>query len=242
MVEEIELVSSEPVHARRIRILELLLVVAVAFGPALISAAYHEFHTRADAQENKDQILQTLLGIVEELIALAVLRYVLFRQGRQFKDLGLSFGPKDLLRSAPVFTAAMFAYGLIYVFLGLLYKIATGHPIPRSEHSLSYAAFGLNLGTVLLMVINPFYEELIVRAFVITEVSALARSTMLAVLVSVGVQSSYHIYQGLQRTIAVSAAFLIYSLYYVRYKRVMPVILAHMYTDLIALFYYSRHY
>lgn len=92
---------------------------------------------------------------------------------------------------------------------------------------------------MLSMFINPFYEEIIVRAYTISEVKCLTGSNYLAIILSIVIQTSYHLYQGLSSALMLAVMFLVYSLYYVKSKRIMPVIIAHMYFDFMALIRYS---
>jgi membrane protease YdiL (CAAX protease family) len=75
--------------------------------------------------------------------------------------------------------------------------------------------------------VGPFYEEMIARAFTMSEVEALTGSAGLAVVASVALQTSYHLYLGLPNALAVGATFLISACYYARFRRITPVILAH---------------
>ena len=88
---------------------------------------------------------------------------------------------------------------------------------------------------VLFLIINPFFEELTARAYVISEVQFFTSSRGLAVLFSVLLQSSYHLYQGLGPALLTIPLFAVFSLYYVKTKRILPVILAHMFFDFLAL-------
>lgn len=69
-----------------------------------------------------------------------------------------------------------------------------------------------------------------------SEVIRLGGSCWLAVLISVAVQLSYHLYQGPAGAITITITFTVFSIYYVRTRRVMPLILAHLGYDLHALF------
>jgi membrane protease YdiL (CAAX protease family) len=93
----------------------------------------------------------------------------------------------------------------------------------------------LSILGVLFLLLNPFFEELIVRAYVISEVQFFTGSSFLAILVSVAIQSSYHLYQGLVPALLTTSLFTVFSLYYVRTKRITPVIIAHMFFDFLAL-------
>ena len=77
------------------------------------------------------------------------------------------------------------------------------------------------------VLLNPFFEELIVRAYLMTEVQDLTGSSALAILVSVIVQFSYHLYYGWAGAISLSFQFLIFALYYARSRNISPVIVAH---------------
>jgi membrane protease YdiL (CAAX protease family) len=105
--------------------------------------------------------------------------------------------------------------------------------------------FGTALGflPVLYVLLNPFYEELLVRAFLISEMEAIYRGTALAVLASVALQTSYHLYQGLPMALSHIPAFLLFSLYFVRTRRILPVIFAHMLMDVsaLAVYFYRLH-
>ena len=83
------------------------------------------------------------------------------------------------------------------------------------------------------MILNPFFEELIVRAYLMTEISELTGSTLLAVMISVLVQTSYHLYYGLMGALSVAFIFLVFAIYYARSKRALPIVVAHELFDLI---------
>jgi membrane protease YdiL (CAAX protease family) len=79
--------------------------------------------------------------------------------------------------------------------------------------------------------LNPFFEELVVRAYLMTEVTALTGSTIWAVILSVVVQFSYHLYYGWAGAISLSFQFLVFALYYAHSRRALPVVLAHGFFD-----------
>ncbi len=72
--------------------------------------------------------------------------------------------------------------------------------------------------------VNPFFEELLVRAFLITEIEAIFANTNLAATMSIVLQTTYHLYQGIRSALALSSSFTLFTLYYVRKRRILPVI------------------
>jgi membrane protease YdiL (CAAX protease family) len=81
-------------------------------------------------------------------------------------------------------------------------------------------------------VLNPFFEELIVRAYLMTEVAELTGSSALAVVISVAVQFCYHLYYGWSGALSLSFMFLIFALYYARSSRALPIVVAHGFFDI----------
>jgi membrane protease YdiL (CAAX protease family) len=50
---------------------------------------------------------------------------------------------------------------------------------------------------------------------------------VLAVLLSVALQFSYHLYYGWYGAASVSCSFLLFSLYYARTRKALPIVVAH---------------
>jgi membrane protease YdiL (CAAX protease family) len=82
--------------------------------------------------------------------------------------------------------------------------------------------------------LNPFFEELIVRAYLMTEVADLTGSSALAVAASVLFQWSYHLYYGWAGATSMAFMFLALSLYYARSRHALPIIVAHAFFDIYA--------
>ena len=99
----------------------------------------------------------------------------------------------------------------------------------------AFIGAGISVLTVLFVVVNPFFEELIVRGYTISEITPLGGSPNLAIFVSVLIQMSYQVYRGLLRCIALTAVFLVFSIYFSRTRKIAPVIVAHFWSDARAL-------
>ena len=132
-----------------------------------------------------------------------------------------------------VSAASWLAYILGSVAVGLVYyAIFKALPvIPDGRKIFGHPA----VATIPYILLTPFFEELIVRAYLMTEVSELTGSTALAVAASVIVQFSYHLYYGWMGAIMVSFLFLAFALYYARSRRALPVIIAHGAFDIYGL-------
>ncbi len=216
----------------RMRVLELGVVILVAILPLI-------YNSTAAVLAGVGQVtpltssISYLRGVITELASLALLGYVLVRQGRSLRDLGFSFRWRDLPISALLFVvmyiaAYVFALGLYLAYYSLTgYKLDfTPLNVVQSPVSVSYALFSL---------VNPFFEELVVRAYVQSEVQHFTGRASAGILVSVAIQVSYHLYQGLTAASSLVVVFLIFALYYASQKRIMPVILAHLYSDVLSM-------
>lgn len=225
-------------NSKTYRALELYLVVGVAFAAPIFVAIYSLFFGSLTQHTQVSGVL-VFYGLIYELLALAVLIYVLSRQGRSLKQIGLSFSWKDIPISLLLILISYVAfYGCYFAILYGYYFVA-GRALIQPAKTQTYLDAGVSIGTILFVVLNPLYEELIARAYIISEVKYLTGSSVLAVLVSVVIQVLYHLYQGVPAAIALGAMFLVLSIYYTRYKRIAPVIFAHLYFDLFVLLVYA---
>jgi membrane protease YdiL (CAAX protease family) len=226
-------------NSKTYRALELYLIIGVAFAAPIFVGVYSLF-SHSSSQGPQVSGVLVFYGLIYEVMALAVVAYVLSRQGRSAKQLGISFSWKDLPVSFLLVIVSYLGFYLGYLMVFYGYYALTGRGLSQPAKTQTYLNAGVTIGTVFFVILNPLYEELIVRAYIISEVKYLTNSSILAVLVSVAVQALYHLYQGVPATIALSAMFLVFSIYYVRYKRIVPVILAHLYFDVLALLFYAR--
>jgi membrane protease YdiL (CAAX protease family) len=181
--------------------------------------------------------------VIYQGIGLLSLYFALKYQGRNLRGVGLVIEP----RLREIGHAFGLFFGVLFLSVVLYFGLSPFIPWLRGALHTTYdpaALFGIRVGffSALFVILNPFHEELLVRAFLITEIEGLYHSTLLAVVVSVSLQTSYHLYQGLPAALSHIPTFLIFSLYYVRMRRILPVILAHLLLDLSALAVYANHH
>lgn len=221
-----------PARAKRLRWLEVFLVLLVAFGGPLVTGFYWLVHGPGAAANISN--VRWLTAIVQEAAALLLLGYVLTRRKLSFRNLGFHWSVRDLGAGLLVALASYWVYAVGYVLLNVLHRAlfasSAAGPSPR--------AFFSHPGIMVIpfSLLNPFFEELIVRAYLMTEVIELTGSSTIAVALSVGIQFSYHLYYGWVGASALAFQFLIFSLYYARWRRALPVVVAHAFFDVTALF------
>lgn len=226
-------------NPKRLRSVEFSLVFFVAFAQVVLQTAYALFGGQLSYGSLSTNVFY-LAGIVYELNGLAVLLYVLFRQGRSLKDFGFNLRWTDVPVSVALAILAVLAVWMWEWAIVSVYYLARGRMPEVQAQNVEFLRTGITAASLIFILINPFFEELLVRAYAISEITYLTGKTYLAVILSVLFQSAYHLYQGAFPALAYAPLFLIFSLYYVKRRRIMPVILAHLYFDLLALLLHSR--
>ena len=233
MPEELVAVSGETLSLDRTqgsaraqvlrRWVELCLVLLVAFSnPILRSIDLLNFGPEALA---RDESLRWIAGIVHEATALLLLGYVLARRNLNFSRLGLRWSLRDLGSGAGVTLLSYLAYALGYRVIHSL-QLAL-FPLAHSGPSVHQLFGHPPLVALPYFFMNPFFEELIVRAYLMTEIADLTGSWTLAAVVSIVFQTSYHLYYGWAGALALSFQFCVFALYYAFTRKATPIIFAH---------------
>jgi membrane protease YdiL (CAAX protease family) len=212
---------------RRRRWFEVCLVLCVSLGGFFFNSLYVLIgHTGSAPYLRGAGWLPWTQSIVQEVGGLVLLGYILGRRKLRFRDIGLQWSVRDLGLAVVVALASYFAYGVgAAVVHRLLYW--SGPPSPYWTRALSHPSWV----AVPFILINPFFEELIVRAYLMTEVKALTGSWLLAGFLSVLVQTSYHLYQGWESALSLSFQFLTFSYFYALTRKATPLVVAHGFFD-----------
>jgi membrane protease YdiL (CAAX protease family) len=221
---DIQLNSSD----RRLRWFELALVLLLTVGGSVISAVATLKY--GPSIESSHSNLRWVASGFHEILGLILLGYVLRRHGRRFTTIGLRWSWRDIAAGVALIFVSYVVYRIGGRSLWLLHHALFGtfpHP-PRIRDLFGRGTYMM----LLQLLVNPFYEELVVRAYLMTEVIELTGSTRLAVLLSVAVQTSYHLYYGWWTALALGIQFLVFSLYFARWRRALPLVIAHGFYDI----------
>ncbi|MFW6022417.1 MAG: CPBP family intramembrane glutamic endopeptidase [Halanaerobiaceae bacterium] len=214
------------------RLIELIIIIGLAVIPSFFNALFvHLGYIKMD-YTSMNQQAALFLQILQQTFMLFVLFYILYRQGRGLKYLGLNFSWKDVISGILLLLTA-YGFLVIYFFiLSLFIPLEDLNNVPKNVEVFSEGSFGIIL--VLALIMNSFFEELIVRAYFIKEVEYLTKSSVIAVILCVLIQTSYHIYQGIFPLISIAIIFSVFSIYYVRKKNITPVIIAHTLFNIVS--------
>jgi membrane protease YdiL (CAAX protease family) len=220
--EDSSLIAVSPSEAR-LRSRELLLVLFVSFGGSIVHSIYARLNGLRYSYD--PTTLDTLLAIVKGSACLALLAYVLGRRGRALQSLGLTAKRADILP-----TILLVAAAFLPTCLSVAIRRGPDHVLDLFKHHNFLSSGPLQWIGFLF---NASQEELIVRAYMITEVIELTGQVALAVLASACLQALYHLYQGSYAAMLHSLTFMISSVYYVKYRRATPLVLGHFLYDML---------
>jgi len=223
----------EPLRASgRLRWFELVLLLSIALSSSIFSSLHILITGQVITFYSPDS--RWALSLFHEVTVLLLLGYILSRRKIRFADLGLRWSLGDLKSGLGLAIGSYCAYFTAYIFVHAIH-----HAIFGVAHSgiTAQAAFGhAGISAVPFVLVNPFFEELIVRAYLMTEIKELTGSATLSAALSVVVQTAYHLYCGWERALSLGFLFLVFAVYYSRTRKATPIIVAHGAHDLIALF------
>jgi membrane protease YdiL (CAAX protease family) len=217
---------------KRRRWFEVFLVLAMSLGIILLNSFY--LLKNVPTAAFKMSSLRSLYGFTHESLSLLLLAYVLSRRKLRLRDLGLQWSTRDVVPSIVVTVLS----GLSYIGGALLIQALHYEVYGMISRGPKASQFFSNpsIWALPFVLLNPFFEELIVRAYVMTEIKELTGSTMMAIVFSVLLQASYHLYYGWVGALSIAFLFMVFAIYYSRSRRAVPIIVAHAAFDLYGLF------
>jgi membrane protease YdiL (CAAX protease family) len=215
--------------APRERWIDIALIVAVCVLPVMLTSTAYYFHPA----EHIASSLSLASGILREITGLALLAFILYRRNQNFKSFGLTASRKNFFIGIALWIVSIAASGLAFDILNAIVVVHSGHPMPRVNVP-QLLGINLGLGWLLYSLINPWFEELIVRGFLMSELATLA-NPWTAIAVSTLLQTSYHLYQGWGHVLPIAVMFLCFSIFYSRTRSLMPIVVAHTCSDLFPL-------
>ncbi len=229
------MLSADPPQSQQLtfkqRWIDMGLVLLIAIVPFTLTASYALIHPiRQSAATINFHFLSNML---QEVSSMVLLVYILKRQGRGFASIGLNFRWQDVFLGALLAFLGLVTSAVFSIFIRKFSLALTGVAADMRDPRIIFggaapyllAAYGVT---------SSIFEETIVRGFLMTELWGVSCPVWLAIALSVIVQTSYHVYYGFAGALSISGIFLVFALFFARKRRLAPVILAHMYIDLLA--------
>ncbi|MCP1309820.1 CPBP family intramembrane glutamic endopeptidase [Paenibacillus tyrfis] len=204
----------------KIRLLLLVSILLVTIFPLIVNSVYLFTGAKSGTHPN------FVYSILWEMLSLSLLYFVLHRQGRSLKDIGFQFRKTDIFHGILLYLVLYFVVIIAVTISPSFLQAPQNVDFLRTKMTVSYFAF---------IVINPFFEELIVRAYTMTELNFLIKKEEITVLASTIIQTSYHLYQGLIPALYTGIVFFVFSIYFAKTRKIVPVIMVHLLLDMTAI-------
>ena len=212
---------------------ELTLVLLITIAPSILSASFALSNpiTRARSEAN----VGLIIGILHQVTGVLLVIYVLSRRGLNLKNLGLDFSRwTDWVIGLGLALGATFVTAVITVLIRRYGAVVTGHNPDIRDPRVIFAG----VSTIQLLIYSAcsaVFEETIVRGYVTTELVGLGWPIWFGSGISVLLQTSYHVYYGLEGAVLVSGYFIVFAFYFAISRRLLPVIVGHLLVDFAAI-------
>jgi membrane protease YdiL (CAAX protease family) len=217
------------------RWVDLGLVLLVGIAPLVVQAVFQLFSAVQPFQGVSN--LQFANGLVHEIVTLVLLIYVLTRQQRTLRSIGFGFQWPDLPKGLGLFVGCWLSWVSVSMTISYAHWFWTQEPLsqPYRDPKVIFGGGSLTLFLVYAC-LAPLFEETIVRGYLMTELIGLSWRPWAAALVSLGLQTTYHLYYGFWGALIVGAGMSVLAIYFARSRRIVPVIIAHLLWDLAAIY------
>jgi uncharacterized protein len=176
-----------------------------------------------------------LLGIFFALVPVFLALHLLNRQRSAVALLGLDLRrPAFDLGSGVLLAAVIGLPGLGLVWVASQLGI-NANLVPAALPDLWWAVPVLILSAIQ----NAVLEEVVVVGYLVTRLRDLGLRLWAVVLISAVLRGSYHLYQGFGAFVGNAVMGVVFALFFIRTRRVWPLIVAHSLLDIVAFVGYS---
>jgi membrane protease YdiL (CAAX protease family) len=204
---------------------ELLVVILLAFGLFIFFS--NQFFFRLIAENLQEKVnynpsnFKFYFILIYELLIMAMLAYFLKVRGWKLQDFNLDISFKILGIGVLLLMFSNLILNIIYMLPEYL-----SVNIESTTYQLNIKPTA-HIGIIILssVIINPIFEEVFLVGYLSKWFSNF--TPVVFIIVSITLRLSYHTYQGLWALTGMTIFGLILTLYYVRYKRLTPVVIAH---------------
>ena len=218
---------------------EIAAILLVVIGPFAGRSIWMAFQGSSSHFINLLLTNSRLLSgaIIESALLAALLGYLRWR-GWTAHDFKIKPGWLSTLEGIPLFVAVLAAnfvtvstlFALIFVLQSTynsLYAFLLAYN-PQPEFHSIHVGWILLIGT---MILNAFFEEMTCMGYAFNQFAA-KRGPFFALVVTVSVRMSCHIYQGPVHMLGIGMVFLIFGLWYWYTRNLWPLIAGHALLDI----------
>lgn len=213
--------------------LEVIVVLLLALLPDLFNAAIIIL-----LQQQPHSFLYTGSHlIVRSVEVIAPVLYIISRSGESWSRFGLG-RPKwlrDIVWGMLTYFFVILAHRIVLLATPLGELLSKADPLSQGSSTVFLRPAGALQIALLIAasLFNGFAEELVMRGFLIPRIEQMLRSTLLSVIVTTLLFSSYHVYQGMWGIVSSMMVGLIFGVFFASRRLLWPIVLAHAALDFV---------
>ncbi len=199
---------------------EVFIVLILGFGLFIYSSTTAILENSVTSNTKTYNSYDFIFIIVYEVIMLTIIACFLKYRQWTYKDFNLDFSIK------------MVGVAILLVIIrettgAFITKSLIGLNIlnPETLHDPSIALQSNIVSMALIAVVNSIYEEILLIGYLFRRFEKYHPAVVIAI--SFVVRASYHTYQGWMNMPMVFVLALVFGIYYIRYKKLWPLIIAH---------------
>ncbi len=218
---------------------ELFLVLGIAFGYSIYlsnySLYYHLFIRSESTWIYKISTKGVLSLSLRCFTSLLIGWFVLKNRDYKLGDFNLRFSWSQL-------GYGFLLYYIMVIFIHIIFstsKLIAPSFLNFANNQVTHKETESMLSIFLLLLLGPISEEIFLNGYLFKRLERL--KPKFVILISLAIRISYHTYLGWACLLFVLPFGIVLTLYYSRYKKLWPVILAHIINNFFAHFYYYTH-
>jgi len=202
---------------------ELIIVLIVGFGLFMYSSTRGFFIVTSTFDRSWTYRITSqgdYFIVIYEVIALLMIAWILKVRGWSLKDFNLDFTIRLIWIGLLLMVARNMIGGIAY----RLFELANVVDQETVKH-VKFTSKGDFTSMALILVINSVYEEVLLVGYLFKRLEKY--SPVLVIGCSLLIRISYHTYQGYMMLFSIIPLGLVFGYYYYRYKKLLPLIIAH---------------
>lgn len=182
------------------------------------------------------QVAGIVFPMVPALIALYLLRLTADREsiGYDLRRPGFDLGRGFFAAALIGIPGLAFYYGVLFV--QRTYQLNLNTTVQPANLAANWWTIPAYVG---LAVMNGVLEEVVMLAFLFSRFAKLGWRPWQMVVVSAVIRGAYHLYQGFGGAVGNLVMGLVFGVLYLRWKRVGPLVVAHVLLDLVSFIGYA---
>ena len=202
------------------KIVEFIIVIFLGFGLFIYSSTISFLQFKNKAQTEIYDSYDFVFIVIYEILILMIIAIYLKKRKWQLQDFNLDFKVK-MIGIALLLVFIRESIGLIITKSFIAIIGSTSIQLNEPNISLQTGIFSM----AMMVIINSIYEEVLLTGYLFKRFEYFHPAIIIAI--SFLIRASFHTYQGSINLIMVFILALVFGLYYLRYRKLWPIIIAH---------------